>query len=248
MGTPVSYQLDDSVATITMNDGKVNALSLNMLTELNEALDRAERDKAVVVLTGREGLFSAGFDLPVLRAGGADAAKMLRGGFDLAERVLSFPRPVAIACSGHAIAMAVFLLLTGDYRVGATGPYKITANEVAIGMTLPRAAIELCRQRLSPAAFNRATVLAEVFSPDDAVAAGFLDRAVEPSQLGQAVRDVAVQMATLDMDAHAATKRRVREKTLKALHEAIESDSASFSQQVSQQEQQQVQKTTAGMP
>jgi enoyl-CoA hydratase len=228
MGTLVSYHLEDSIASIAMNDGKVNALSLNMLTELNEALDRAERDEAVVLLTGREGVFSAGFDLSVLRAGGPDAARMLRAGFDLAERVLSFPRPLAIACSGHAIAMGVFLLLSGDYRIGATGPYKITANEVAIGLTLPRAAIEICRQRLSPAAFNRATVLAEVFSPDDAVAAGFLDRAVEPAQLAQAAQDVASQMAQLDMDAHAATKHRVRQDTLKALHEAIEADAALF--------------------
>src|SRR6185503_10431701 len=135
MGTLVSYQLDGSVATITMDDGKVNALSLQMLTELGAALDRATADRAVVVLTGRDGIFSAGFDLKVLRAGGPDAWAMLRGGFELAERILSFPTPVLIACTGHAIAMAVFLLLSGDYRVGVDGPYKINANEVAIGLT-----------------------------------------------------------------------------------------------------------------
>jgi enoyl-CoA hydratase len=149
---------------------------------------------------------------------------MLRSGFELAERILSFPRPVAIACTGHAVAMGVFLLLSGDYRVGATGPYKITANEVAIGMTLPRAAIEICRQRLSPAHFNRATVLAEVFSPDDAVAAGFLDRAVPPEALPDVMREVAAQLAKLDMDAHAATKLRARKRTLTTLHEAIEAE------------------------
>src|SRR5260370_24473285 len=136
----ISYRLDDTIATITIDDGKVNALSLTVLTDLNAALDRAEQDQAVVVLAGREGVFSAGFDLPVLRGGGPDALAMLRAGFETAARLLAFPRPVVIACTGHAVAMGVFLLLCGDYRVGATGPYQISANEVAIGLTMPRAA------------------------------------------------------------------------------------------------------------
>ena len=169
MGTLVSYRHEDSVAAITMDDGKVNALSVQMLAELNGALDRAAADRAVVVLSGRPGVFSAGFDLPVLRAGGSPAIAMLREGFELAERMLSFPIPVAIACTGHAVAMGAFLLLSGDYRVGAAGPYKLAANEVAIGLTMPRAAIELLRQRLAPAHFNRAVTLAEPFSPENAV-------------------------------------------------------------------------------
>ncbi len=133
-----------------MDDGKVNVLSIPMLGEINAALDQAESAGAVVVLTGRDGRFSGGFDLAVLRAGGPDALTMLRGGFDLAERLLTFPTPVVVACSGHAIAMAAFLLLSGDYRIGAAGPFKITANEVAIGLPMPMAAIEICRQRLTP--------------------------------------------------------------------------------------------------
>jgi len=171
----VRYEVADSVARITMDDGKVNALSPAMLAGLGEALTRAEADAAVVVLAGRDGVFSAGFDLPVLRAGGSQSVSMLRAGFDLAERILRFRMPVVIACTGHAIAMGVFLLLCGDYRVGAAGPYKITANEVAIGLTMPQAAVEICRQRISPAHFNRATIFAEVYPPDKAVDAGFLD-------------------------------------------------------------------------
>ena len=150
-----------------MDDGKVNALSLAMLTELGAALDRAAADRAVVVLTGREGVLSAGFDLPVLRAGGTAAARLLHAGFELAQRLLAFPTPVLVACPGHAVAMGVFLVLSGDYRIGASGPYKLTANEVAIGMTMPLAAVEICRQRLTPACFNRAVVLAEVFKPEE---------------------------------------------------------------------------------
>jgi enoyl-CoA hydratase len=128
MGKLVAYRLDDSIATITMDDGKVNVLSPMMLAELNVALDRALADRAVVVLTGREGIFSAGFDLSVLRSGGPETPAMLGAGFLLAERILSFPTPVIIACNGHAIAMGVFLLLSGDYRFGAAGAHKITSQ------------------------------------------------------------------------------------------------------------------------
>ena len=226
MAGPVSYRLEDSIATITMDDGKVNALSLHMLQELDKSFDQAAADHAVVVFTGRDGVFSAGFDLSVLRGGGPDALTMLQAGFRLAERLLSFPTPVVISCPGHAIAMGVFLVLSGDYRIGVSGPYRLMANEVAIGLTMPRAAVEICRQRLGPASFNRAVVLAEPFSPKDAVAAGFLDRVVEPANLEEASRSAAVQLGTLNMTAHAASKLRARAATLSALRRAIEADDA----------------------
>src|SRR3954471_12415346 len=123
----VSYHLEGAIATVTMDDGKVNALSPAMQAELKSALDRAEADRAVLLLTGRDGVFSAGFDLRVIRGGGNDAGAMVRGGFELAHRLLSFPTPVVVACTGDAIAMGVFLLLSADYRVGASGSYKLMA-------------------------------------------------------------------------------------------------------------------------
>jgi enoyl-CoA hydratase len=228
METVVSYQLKDSIATITMDDGKVNVLSSATLGELDAALDRAMADRAVVLLAGRPGVFSAGFDLPVLNAGGAESVAMVRAGFALAERLLSFPVPVVIACTGHAVAMGVFILLSGDYRVGAAGPYKIAANEVAIGLTMPRAAVEILRQRLAPAHFNRAATLAEPFSPDNAVEAGFLDRVVGAADLYDVAHGAAEAAATLDLDAHLATKLRVRQHTLNAVRAAIDADNAEF--------------------
>lgn len=228
MTTLVNYQLKDSIATITLDDGKANALSLRMQSEINAALDRAAADKALVVLTGRPGMFSAGFDLAVLSAGGSDAHKMLIGGFQLAERLLSFPKPVVLACSGHAIAMGVFLVLSADYRIGAEGAFKIIANEVAIGLTMPWSAVEICRQRLAPAHFNRVVMNSELYSPGDAVAAGFLDRVVPAADLLNEALGAAAKLAKLNMPAHAATKLRAREQTLQALRAAIEADDAVF--------------------
>lgn len=224
MGALVDYTLDAGIATITMDDGKVNALSPAMFAELSAALDRAESDQAVVVLTGRPGMFSAGFDLGVMRAGGRPAADMLMTGFRMAERMLGFPLPIVVACSGHAIAMGVFLVLAADQRIGVAGDFKIGANEVAIGLTLPWSATEICRQRLSPAYLTRAAITAEMLAPDEAVTAGFLDRVVEPGELAAAARAEAQRLAALNQAAYAATKLRVREPALAAVREGVRKD------------------------
>ena len=228
MADLVTCDVDGAVAVITMDDGKANVLSPVMQAAINGALDAAEADGSVVLLRGRPGFFSGGFDLAVLRSGGAPASAMLRGGFDLAERLLTFPRPVVAACTGHAIAMGAFVLLSADVRVGGAGPYKITANEVAIGLTMPRAAIEILRQRLTPAAFTRATLLAEVFSPSNAVEAGFLDQVVDPDGLTEAGLELGGRLATLDARAYSQTKLRARRTTMDAFRNALEADLPDF--------------------
>jgi enoyl-CoA hydratase len=228
----VSYACEDSIATLTMDDGKVNVLSPQMLTELGSALDEAEAEAGVVVLTGREGRFSGGFDLAILQGGGRAAVSMLDAGFGLAERLLRFPKPVVAACNGHAIAMAAFLLNSVDYRLGTAGAYRITANEVTLGLTMPRAAVEICRQRLTPSHFHRAMGLAEVYSPTGSVEAGFLDEVVDPVELAATARVRAVALLALDPAAHAATKLRTREPALAALGAARAADNAELEQQL----------------
>ncbi len=226
MSSLVTYVLEGSVATITMDDGKKNALSSAMLSELNAALDRALSDRATVLLTGREGVFSAGFDLTTLMAGGVNAFNMVRGGFELAAKVLAYPAPVVAACGGHAIAMGAFLMLSADYRFGVSGPFKVVANEVALGLTIPYAAAEICRQRLTPAHFNRTVLLSEVYTPEAAVEAGFFDRVVAPADLTDAAHKLATELTKLNAKAHAASKLRVRAQVLEAMKHAIAADDA----------------------
>ena len=229
MGSEVSYHLDGNVATITIDDGKVNALTQDVFAQLNDALDQAASAEAAVVLAGREGKFSAGFDLKVLVGGGEAAPPLLRAGFELSHRILGFPYPTVIACTGHAYAMGSFLLLSADHRIGiAGGDFRITANEVAIGMTLPWAAIEICRQRLTRTHFDRATILAEVFSPEGAVEAGFLDELVPAEELLSAAYVKAAALRALNMPAHSNTKMRARHATLAAIAEATERDDREF--------------------
>ncbi len=216
------YERSGAVATITMNDGKVNCLSLSMLAELDRAFDQAREDDAAVVITGREGMFCGGFDLGTFKQGGEPVYRMLKEGADLLVRVLEFPRPVVVACSGHAVAMGAFLTMSGDARIGAQGAFKVVCNEVQIGLTMPRFAIELSRSRLTPSHFNRAMINAEVYDPERAVDAGFLDRTVSPAELmAEAVR-TAEAMTTLHPRAFAETKKLVRALALERLRNAIE--------------------------
>jgi enoyl-CoA hydratase len=225
MAELASYELEGSIATITMDDGKVNAFSIPMLKALHTAFDRAERDGAIVVLTGRENYFSAGFDLKVFAGGEVDQViEMLTLGATFAERILSFPTPVIAACSGHAVAAGSFVLLAADLRIGTEGPFQIGLNEVKIGLTVPWFAIELARQRLTPAHFDRAVVNATMHSPSEALAAGFLDRVVSAGELRAASIDGAAALAELNLAAHAATKLRVRGSALKAIRTAIETE------------------------
>jgi enoyl-CoA hydratase len=219
------YELDGRIATITMDDGKVNALSIPMLRALHAAFDQAEHDGAVVVLTGRESYFSAGFDLKVFAGGEVErVVEMLRLGATLAERILAFPTPVLTACNGHAVAAGSFLLLAADLRIGVDGPFQIGLNEVKIGLTVPWFAIELARQRLQPAAFSRSVVNATMYGPDDAALAGFLDRVLGRDELRTASLEGAGELAELNATAHTATKLRARGSAIAAVRAAIESE------------------------
>ncbi len=224
MAELATYELEGRIATITIDDGKVNALSIPMLERLHAALDQAERDGAVVVLAGRENYFSAGFDLKVFSDRPEQLIEMLTLGATLAERVLSFPTPVIAACSGHAVAAGTFVPLAADLRIGVAGPFQVGLNEVRIGLTVPWFVIELARQRLDPAHFDRAVVNATMYSPDEAVGAGFLDRVVAADELREVSLEAATELAALDPTAHAATKLRARAAALKALRSAIEAE------------------------
>jgi enoyl-CoA hydratase len=224
----VSYELNESVATITLDDGKVNVLSPAMLQTINEALDRAAKaaengEVKAIVLAGNSRVLSAGFDLSVFNSGDAAAALgMLSSGFVLSIRLLTFPVPVIIAATGPAIAMGSFMLLSGDHRVGSPKT-RCQANEVAIGMTLPISAIEIMRQRLTRAAFSRAVSMAATFNGTEAVAAGWLDELVEVENVLPRAQQVAAEAAaTLHVKAHKASKVKAREAAVAAIQAGID--------------------------
>jgi enoyl-CoA hydratase len=224
MNDLVAYQLDDGVATLTLCNGKANAVSPEVIAAFHRALDQAERDAAVVIVTGQPGILSGGYDLKVMRSSAQAAIDLVTAGSKLARRMLAHPFPIVVACPGHAVAKGAFVLLSADYRVGVDGPFKIGLNEVQIGMTMHRVGLALARDRLGGAAFQRAVINAEMFDPQGAREAGFLDRVVAPEALMSTAASVAQGLKKLDPKAHAATKLKARRTLLEALDAAIEQD------------------------
>ena len=224
MSDLISYHLEDGVATLTLSNGKVNAISPDVVAAFNAALDQAEKDRAVVIITGQPGILSGGYDLKVMTAGPKEAVSLVTAGSTLARRLLSHPFPVIVACPGHAVAKGAFILLSADYRIGVDGPFSIGLNEVQIGMTMHNAGIELARDRLRRSAFHRSVINGEMFDPKSAVDAGFLDKVVSAEELQGAALAAARQLKKINMLAHKNTKLKVRKALLDALDNAIIQD------------------------
>ncbi|OLS62126.1 crotonase/enoyl-CoA hydratase family protein [Pseudomonas putida] len=228
MSELINYHLDDGIATLTLNNGKVNAISPDVIAAFNAALDQAKEDRAVVIVTGQPGILSGGYDLKVMTSSPQAAMALVTAGSTLARRMLSHPYPIIVACPGHAVAKGAFLLLSADYRIGVEGPFSIGLNEVQIGMTMHHAGIELARNRLDKAAFQRSVINAEMFDPASAIAAGFLDKVVPAEQLAETALAAARHLKKINMLAHKNTKLKVRKDLLETLDDAIIRDQEHF--------------------
>jgi enoyl-CoA hydratase len=222
--TVIDYTLSEKTALIRMDDGKANALSYAMMDEVEEALNRAEREASAVVLAGRPGRFCAGFDLREMMKGADSARALVTRGADFLLRLYLFPRPLVVACSGHALAGGALTVLTGDLRLGAQGAFRVGLNEVQIGMPVPILAMELARDRLAPRALQEATLFARIYAPDEAVEAGYLDRVVDEAALLEEATREATRLAALPGDAYARTKTILRERTVNYVRQNLEMD------------------------
>ncbi len=218
-----TLESNGDVSIITLDDGKVNVFSPDMIEQLNIILDKVPEDKGSILIQGKEGMFSAGFDLKVMQGGDTEAmSKMAAGGFKLLARVYSFPRPVVVACSGHAIALGAFLLCCADYRVGAKGEYIVQANEVRNNMSIPTPILEISKSRISKAHWYRAILNAESYNIEDSIEAGYLDEVVEATNLSNRAMEVANDLATLDHPHYKMTKELDQKATLDKILSSIQ--------------------------
>ena len=210
-----TYELKNDVAVVSMDDGKANAFNPDMIAAVNDLLDRAENEAKAVVLTGRDGVFSGGFDLRIAQGGDPEAANNMRvAGTKLMMRLYGLPLPLVIAASGHAVALGAFCLLTADYRVGVSGEFRIGLNETSLGMSLPPFGLMLARERLSKRYLTRATMAATMFSPEDAKDAGFLDEIVARDEVHDTALKVASSLVDLDGAAYASVKEGLRGESI----------------------------------
>lgn len=229
--TAVTYELDGDVAIITLDDGKANAISHEIITGIDRSLDRAADEGArAIVLMGRPGRFSAGFDLTTMRSGPQEARDLLEAGALMALRIYQLDMPVVLGVSGHALAMGAILLLAADTRIGTAGEFKIGLNEVNIGMPVPVFAVELARDRLSPRHLTRAINHARIFDPVSAVEAGYLDMVVDADVLKSSAVEHAHALASdLDPAAFSSTRKNLRGELARSLSDSLRADIATFS-------------------
>jgi enoyl-CoA hydratase len=211
-----------NIAVVTIDDGKVNVFSPAMATRLQECFDEIGPLVGAVVVIGRPGIFSAGFDLKTIQGGDpAATAHMVSLTVRMAMNVMNFPRPVVGAATGHCVAMGALFLMTMDYRIGARGKFKVGLNEVGDGLQLPIFAVELARYRLPTASLIASTQHATLYDPDSAVPAGFLDEAVDADSLLETALAHARRLSRLPNPAYRKSKANlvapVRDRILSTL-------------------------------
>lgn len=231
MTDAVTLDRTDAVGVIHIDDGKVNALSHSVIEGIESALDGIEGDPDVraVVVIGRPGRFSAGFDLDTMSAGAESARALVEAGARMAMRLYGLPRPVVAACTGHALAAGAVMLLASDLRLGADVDAKVGLNEVAIGLPLPVFAVELARARLSRRHYTRATSLATIYTPAEAVDVGYLDEVVPATDVeALAVSRASELGTTLGRAGFARTRANDRQATIDMVLETLEEDLSGF--------------------
>jgi enoyl-CoA hydratase len=217
--------MTDSVTVVRLDDGRANAISPEVVAEIDRQLDDAQARGTAVLICGREGYLSAGFDLKVMKSSPETRAALMAAGRALLVRLFELDLPVVVACTGHAIAAGAGLLTSADWRVGARGPFRLGFTEVAIGFALSEATLEMVRYRMPPTAFE-SVVRGDTFGPEAAVAAGLLDELAEPGQVEAIAMEAAARLAALSREAYVTAKQRARRPAIEAVHRAIAAEAA----------------------
>ncbi len=224
--TLVTVQQDENIAVLTLDDGKVNVFSASMAERLQECFNTLDPGIGAVVVRGRPGILSAGFDLKTLGSGDPEATvDMVSKTVRMTMDVLSFPRPVIGVATGHSVAMGALFLMAMDYRIGARGHFRIGLNEVMDGLALPIFAIELSRFRLPVVNLIAGTLHSSLCTPDEAVSAGFLEEAVPSDELMETAMLRARDFARLPNPAYHISKQNlvapIRDRILNTLDEDL---------------------------
>jgi len=202
--------IENGIALITLDDGKANAFSFDMMAAATAALDEAEANADVIVLTGRPGVMCAGFDLKVMQNDPDKVPEMVGKGGEFLIRVFSSKKPIIIASPGHGIAAGGLLMLAADYRIGVAGDSRYGLNESAIGMVLPPFGLDLAVFKINNKYLDTCFVGASLIDPETAVKASFLDEVVDADNLMDRAMEKAQEMQKLDGKAYAGNKKLIR--------------------------------------
>ena len=214
---------ENDISIIKLDDGKANAFSYDMLSQVNELLKQVPRDSGALVITGREGLFSGGFDLKTLATGDMEKiTKMVQLGYRLLLELFSFDRPIIAAVSGHSIALGLFVTCSADYRIAIDGKYVCQANEVRNNMDIPTQIMEIIRARVNKKYFYSAVYHSDAYSVQDSIEVGYIDEVVSEDQFMKRVMEKAKELATLPHPFYANTKKTAQDNVRQKIADAID--------------------------
>jgi len=225
----INFHIENDIATIELNDGKANVMSLAMTTEIIEALDEAIENAKVTILKGAGKRFSAGFDLTVFKEGSKqEQNEMSISGFNMLYRLYSHPQPLIAVCNGHAIGLGAFLLLCSDTRIGVSGDYKIGLPETAIGMPFTPVLMSLLRQQVTPTSITAAALQSHRQNPEQAIESNFLDKVVDAKDIEATIQTLAAQLMQLPTKQYAENKLIIRAEALAEMKADLESLGVTF--------------------
>ena len=214
---------ENDISIIKLDDGKANAFSYDMLSQVNELLKKVPRDSGALVITGREGLFSGGFDLKTLATGDMEKiTKMVQLGYRLLLELFSFDRPIVAAVSGHSIALGLFVTCSADYRIAIDGKYVCQANEVRNNMDIPTQIMEIIKARVNKKYFYPAVYHSDAYSVQDSIEVGYIDEVVSEDQFMKRVMEKAKELATLPHPFYANTKKTAQDDVRQKIADAID--------------------------
>lgn len=208
----------DGLGWLRLDDGKANAIQGEMLSQIDVALDTFERDPDLhgVVLTGRQGYFSAGMDLKLLPTlPDAELKSTLLHLAKTTTRLFTFPKPTVAALSGHAVAGGCVLSLCCDVRLAAEGNYRIGLSEVSIGMAVPSFILGFMREAMPQSEWVRMALHGILLAPEEALQRGWVDALCPAESLEAEAAQAATRLRSLKLAAYGETKRRLRGATAK---------------------------------
>lgn len=206
----------NSIATLTIEHGKVNTLDAEILEEFVEKLNEIrESSAAALIITGAGSTFSAGVDLFRVRDGGQDYLdRFLPILTDILLQLFMFPRPVVAAANGHAIAGGCLLVCAGDYRIMAKDSGRIGAPELLVGVPFPALPLEILRFVVPMPYFQEVIYSGKTYSADEALARGLVDEVADQGALMDRANEMAQHFAAIPPQAFQITKRLTRQPTI----------------------------------
>jgi enoyl-CoA hydratase len=223
----ISYSIENEVAQIMLDDGKANAMNWDFFQEIGKCLDKAENNRAkVLVITGRPGFFSGGLDLKLLPTLSHSELTEFRTTFARTMlRVFSFPIPTIAAVTGHAIAGGAMLTFACDRRFSVDGPYRIQMNETAIGITLPNWMFLIARSAIPSRWHNEALLHAKAYDPQEAFQCGILDLVCKDADsLSSRVEEAVTTLMNLNLPAYKASKENLRRAEIKHVLDLLKAE------------------------